>query len=102
MNEPQENPQAGGERGMHDQCACNQLLDHFRGFIGVSRAAKQHLSNSRIEFLKVIREVIDERIEHLSTKSQQGTKIAVGQYRVGLAVLFFGPIVEAANPSRIM
>jgi len=38
---------------------------------------KQHLANSRIEFLKAIREVIDERIEHLSMKSQQGTKIAV-------------------------
>jgi hypothetical protein len=77
MNEQQENPQAGGERRMHDQCACNQLLDHFRDFMGVSPAVKQHLSNSRIEFLKAIREVIDARIERLSAKGQQGTKIAV-------------------------
>ena len=45
--------------------------------LGVSPAVKQHLMNSRVEFLKAIREVIDERIEHLSAKGQQGTKIAV-------------------------
>jgi hypothetical protein len=77
MNEQRENPQATSEGGMHDQCACNQLLDHLRGFMGVSPAVKQHLSNSRIEFLKAIREVLDERIERLSTKGRQGTKIAV-------------------------
>jgi hypothetical protein len=30
-----------------------------------------------VEFLKAIREVIDEKIEHLSKAGQQGTKIAV-------------------------
>jgi hypothetical protein len=52
-------------------------LDHLRDHLGVLPAVKQHLANSRIELLKAIREVIDERIEHLSTKSQLGTKIAV-------------------------
>jgi hypothetical protein len=37
----------------------------------------EHFTNSRIEFLKGIRAVIDSRIEHLSSKSPRGTKIAV-------------------------
>ena len=62
---------------MHDQCLCHQFLDHLRDYLGVSPEVKQHLTNSRVEFLKAIREVIDQRIEHLSRKSQQGTKIPV-------------------------
>lgn len=77
MNEQQENPQAGGQGVTHDRCLCHQFLDHLRDHLGVSPAVKQHLANSHIEFLKAIREVIDERIERLSMKSQQGTKIAV-------------------------
>jgi hypothetical protein len=53
------------------------VLDHLRETLGVSPAVKQHLANSRIEFLKAIRGVIDDRIEKLSAKGQQGTKIAV-------------------------
>jgi ribosome-associated translation inhibitor RaiA len=45
--------------------------------LGVSPQVRQHLANSRIEFLKAIREVIDERIEQLSKPVQQGTKIQV-------------------------
>ena len=59
------------------RCICHQFIDLVRERLGVSPAVKQHLMNSRVEFLKAIREVIDERIEHLSTKGQQGTKIAV-------------------------
>jgi hypothetical protein len=77
MNERQETHQAGGERGVHDRCLCHEVLDHLRETLGVSPAVKQHLANSRIEFLKAIRGVIDDRIERLSTKGQQGTKIAV-------------------------
>jgi hypothetical protein len=77
MNEQNENPQAGTERVAYERCVCHQVFDHVREFLGVSPAVKQHLANSRIEFLKAIRVVIDERIEHLSAKGQQGTKIAV-------------------------
>jgi hypothetical protein len=38
---------------------------------------RQHLTNSRIEFLKAIREVIDHRIERLSNSGQRGAKIAI-------------------------
>ncbi|MGD0963094.1 MAG: hypothetical protein ABSA57_04235 [Candidatus Acidiferrales bacterium] len=77
MNEQQETQQAGGERVLHDRCLCHEVIDHLRETLGVSPAVKQHLANSRIEFLKAIRGVIDDRIERLSTKGQQGTKIAV-------------------------
>jgi hypothetical protein len=59
------------------RCVCHQFIDLVRERLGISPAVKQHLMNSRVEFLKAIREVIDERIEHLSAKGQQGTKIAV-------------------------
>lgn len=60
-----------------DRCACHQFIDLVRERLGISPAVKQHLMNSRVEFLKAIREVIDERIEHLSAKGQQGAKITV-------------------------
>jgi hypothetical protein len=77
MNEQNDNPQAGSERVAYQRCVCNQIFDHVREVLGVSPTVKQHLANSRIELLKAIRVVIDERIERLSTKGQQGTKIAV-------------------------
>jgi hypothetical protein len=77
MNEQQETQQAGGERASQGRCLCYDVLDHLRETLDVSPAVKQHLANSRIEFLKAIRGVIDDRIEKLSAKGQQGTKIAV-------------------------
>ena len=44
---------------------------------GVSPQVREHFTNSRIEFLKGIRAVIDSRIEHLSNAGQRGTKISV-------------------------
>ena len=46
-------------------------------YLGISPAARQHLANSRIEFLKALREMLDARIDHLSGQSQKGTKVAV-------------------------
>jgi hypothetical protein len=69
--------QPGSEHAGHERCVCNQFIELVRDRLGISPAVKQHLMNSRVEFLKAIREVIDERIAHLSAKGQQGTKIAV-------------------------
>ena len=60
-----------------ERCVCNEVFDHFRDLFGVPPAAKEHLANSRIEFLKAIREVIDARIERVSKAARQGTRIAV-------------------------
>jgi hypothetical protein len=83
MNEQQTNESTAtqGSQGTqgtaHERCLCYELLDLFRARVGVSPAVRRHLRNSRVEFLKAIRTVIDDRIEHLSNTGQQGTKISV-------------------------
>jgi len=77
MNEHEANQKAPGRGAAHDRCLCYEVLDLFRSRLAVSPRVRQHLTNSRIEFLKAIREVLDERIEHLSKPDQQGTKIPV-------------------------
>jgi hypothetical protein len=52
-------------------------LDQVKGYLSFSPAVREHLANSRIEFLKAIRAVIDARIEHLSGTGQRGTKVVV-------------------------
>ena len=63
--------------GTPERCLCREMVDHLRECFGVSPDVSEHFTNSRIEFLKGIRAIIDSRIEHLSKASQQGTKIAV-------------------------
>jgi hypothetical protein len=82
MSEPQAsqaqaNQAQSGERVAYERCLCRELLDHLRAHFHVSPEVRQHLANSRVEFLKAIREVIDDRIDHLTTKASQGTKIPV-------------------------
>ena len=42
-----------------------------------SEEAAGHLRNARVEFLKGLRALIDERIEHLSAKGKKGTSVPV-------------------------
>jgi hypothetical protein len=61
-----------------ETCPCHDLGEHLAALLGVrSPGAKQHLRNARIEMLKALRAVIDDRIEHLSRRGSKGTKIAV-------------------------
>ena len=76
MNEQQTTQAPSGEH-TQERCLCHELLDQFRAHFHVTPEVKQHLTNSRVEFLKAVRSVIDARIEHLSAKPSQGTKIAV-------------------------
>jgi vacuolar-type H+-ATPase subunit E/Vma4 len=48
-----------------------------QAYLGISPAARQHLTSSRVEFLKAVREILNDRIEHLSSQGQKGTKVAV-------------------------
>jgi hypothetical protein len=78
MNEQESTQQSATSTAIHERCLCREVLDQVREVFGVSPEVRQHFTNSRIEFLKGIRAVIDSRIEHLSkTASSQGTKIAV-------------------------
>jgi hypothetical protein len=59
-------------------CPCRELGEHIALLLGVrSPRARQHLRNARIEMLRAMRAVIDDRIEHLSRSGAKGTKIAV-------------------------
>jgi hypothetical protein len=60
-----------------ERCPCLEIMDFFRTRLGVSAEVRKHLENSRIEFLKAIRVVLDERIERLSKAAAHGTRIAV-------------------------
>lgn len=61
-------------------CACMgagpTLTEVFRR-MGPSEPVRQHFQNARIEFLKGIRALIDERIADLSKAEQKGAKIVV-------------------------
>lgn len=78
MNEQQQTVPPAGER-VYERCLCREAMDWWMEMFGVrSQTARQHLRNSRVEFLKAIRSVIDERIEHLSASGPQpGARINV-------------------------
>lgn len=65
------------ERSADERCLCREVVDNIGKFFDVPPAVREHLANSRVEFLKAIRAVIDQRIERLSSASQHGSRIAV-------------------------
>lgn len=73
----QSNQRTTRKSAAEERCPCLEIMDFFRTRLGVSSEVRKHLENSRVEFLKAIRVVLDERIEHLSKAAQHGTKIAV-------------------------
>ena len=78
MNETQQAQSTPtGQAVAHARCACGEFAEAVSELLGFSPSVKQHLHNSRIEFLKALREVIDARIDHLSGQAQKGTKVAV-------------------------
>jgi hypothetical protein len=77
MNEPQEAQSTAREHAAHEPCPCREIVDTVREYLGISPAVRQHLANSRVEFLKALREMLDARIEHLSSQHRKGTKVAV-------------------------
>jgi len=77
MSEQEATHQNATQPLIQERCLCRELLNQFREAFGVSPNVREHFTNSRIEFLKGIRAIIDSRIEHLSNTGQRGTKIAV-------------------------
>jgi hypothetical protein len=77
MNKSEKSRSTKSEQVVYEPCPCREVVDTVREFLGVSPAVREHLANSRVEFLKAIRTVLDERIEHLSSQGQKGTKVAV-------------------------
>ena len=60
-----------------ERCVCREIVDRFEKVFDVPPTVRQHLANSRVEFLKAVRAVIDHRIEHLSQSGRQGSHIPV-------------------------
>lgn len=61
-----------------EPCICSSIASHIIAALGVtSEEARQHVRNARVEMLKAMRAIIDERINHLSRAQGKGTKIAV-------------------------
>lgn len=54
---------------------CQNVIPVFRNIW--SDATKGHFRNSRIEFLKGIRSILDDRIAHLSSHETKGTRVTV-------------------------
>jgi hypothetical protein len=73
MNEQQNNSQDAGR----PRCVCQEVLQQLRECLGISPAVRQHLTNSRVEFLKALRTALDERIERVAAAGQQGTNVPV-------------------------
>jgi hypothetical protein len=77
MSEQSATQPSTGQTVSHERCLCREVIDQVRECFGVPPQVREHFTNSRIEFLKGIRAIIDSRIEHLSQATQRGTKIAV-------------------------
>lgn len=77
MSEPEATQRNAGRPPMPEGCLCREVLEQVRAHLSLSPEIHEHFANSRIEFLKGIRAIIDSRIEHLSRTSQRGAKIAV-------------------------
>ena len=48
------------------------MLEHL-----VSEGTRDHFRNSRVEFLKGVRSLLDERIAHLAREESKGTHVTV-------------------------
>ena len=72
----------GGEAHTHEHkgcwcCEVNDAMNKFAREFGPSEDVRSHFRNSRIEFLKGIRKIIDERINRLSANEQKGSRVNV-------------------------
>jgi len=77
MSEQEATQQNAGQPAKPERCLCREVLEQFREQLSLSPEIRDHFTNSRIEFLKAIRGIIDSRIERLSRTSQPGAKIPV-------------------------
>ncbi len=77
MNNEQAAPNTASGGTAHERCVCREAADRFNEFFKVPPQVREHLNNSRVEFLKAIRAAIDQRIEHLSSKAPHGSHIPV-------------------------
>jgi hypothetical protein len=64
----------------HKHCVCceaNDAISRVFKMMGGSEEVSGHFRQSRIEFLKGVRALLDERIEHLGKSAHKGTRVVV-------------------------
>jgi len=67
-----------GKTAVSQPCLCMGMGPKLTELLQCrSEQAAGHLRNARVEFLKALRVLIDERIEHLSAKGKKGTTVPV-------------------------
>ena len=54
---------------------CDTAMPMLESLVG--DATREHFRNSRVEFLKGLRGLLDERIAHMSRAETKGTKVTV-------------------------
>jgi hypothetical protein len=61
-------------------CVCGGIgpeLSSILRKLGPSEEVRSHFRNARVEMLKGIRQIIDERIENLSKTGNKGTRVVI-------------------------
>lgn len=66
-----------GGRPAAGSCLCCEVQRLVEQMFRLPEPTRQHLRNSRIEFLKAIRSLIDERIAQLARVESKGAKVTV-------------------------
>jgi hypothetical protein len=70
--------EAANTAASHVNCLCMGLGPKVTAMLECrSEAAAGHFRNARLEMLKAMRTLIDERIEHLSRPRKRGTAVPV-------------------------
>jgi len=75
-----ENNASGSGEQMKAQCYCmglGPMVTSALRQMGPPEAALGHFRSARIEFLKGIRAMIDERISQMQNTQQKGTKVTI-------------------------
>jgi hypothetical protein len=70
-------PVAEPARPAAETCLCREAQRLVAQIFRLPEPTRQHLRNSRIEFLKAVRSLIDERIAQLSRAESKGSKVVV-------------------------
>ncbi len=64
------------EKQEQHHCICDDIARFMRK-LGPSDPAVEHFRNARVEMLKGIRQIIDDRIAHAQRTGQKGTRFEV-------------------------
>jgi len=76
-HESQGTHQHAGPAGDCIFCRLGPAVNEFLNRIGPPESARQHFRQARVEMLRGMRAILDERIESLTREEQRGTKVVV-------------------------